>query len=887
MPPARFSVVLLLVLLAASIGQGRVLFVSDSGRDDNPGTHFYPYATLQKAADAAEPGDSVYVLAGYYKEKVLIRNIKGSKDKPVVFKALGEVVLEGPDDISLKGYDLKIGDYDMPLSSQEHPYYPYYPGAVVRIENCSNVRFDNFIVRDSKWLGIAAYNCEGLTIFGCTVTDTMASGIYVLDSKKVLVAHNEVMRACGYLHRQRVHGSQEFVSMVNCVDFEVAYNRVHESGTWERVEGKHSGVGGEGIDAKEHSQNGKIHHNYVYNLSRLGIYIDAWDAQDLRNVEVYNNVVHDCLNGIAIGAEQGGTVAGLKIYNNVLYRNRGAALELFSWGKNGRKRDIKIYNNTICNNQGTGITLGTELSENIEVFNNIAVKNGKRDFSAGTAVNVTEGGNIFGRNPRFVDMDRGDFRLTAESPAIDTGEGQALGDRDMGDGPRVVGEKVDAGAYELGSKPESPRAIFVSKKGSDDNTGTIFSPVATLQKAADTAGAGDSVYVMPGYYEQKAVLKNKATKEKPILYKAVGRVIIDGPGDIMLTGSLPEIRDANVSISSPKHLYYPYYRGAVIRVEDSSHVTIDGFDIRDSEWFGISGLYSNNISVLHCNIQDTMSSGIYILESKNITVGYNEVMRACGFNRRIESHGSQECISIVNCDGFEVMYNRVHEPAIYSWTEGGGTGVGGEGIDAKEHSKNGSIHHNYVYNLERGAIYCDAWNSHDFGNIDVYNNVVHNCTGGMGVGAEDGGTASNIRFYNNVIYNIKWGGFGIASWGPNGDKKEVKVYNNIIYNCGLGGISLGDERNSGIEVFNNISFKNGPKGEDNYDPGTATNVKAGGNLFGIDPRFVNISFNNFRLSAGSAAIDSAVEYTVPPLDMDDRPRTTGAAMDVGPFEYQK
>lgn len=128
MPPARFSVVLLLVLLAASIGQGRVLFVSDSGSDDNPGTHFYPYATLQKAADAAEPGDSLYVLAGYYKGKVLIRNIKGSKDKPVVFKALGEVVIDGPGDIFLKPPLPKIGESALPISDPEHLYYPYYRG---------------------------------------------------------------------------------------------------------------------------------------------------------------------------------------------------------------------------------------------------------------------------------------------------------------------------------------------------------------------------------------------------------------------------------------------------------------------------------------------------------------------------------------------------------------------------------------------------------------------------------------------------------------------------------------------------------------------------------------------------------------------------------------
>lgn len=868
--------------LAIQPAAARSIYVCPGGDDSNPGTPFYPYGTLQKAADAAKAGDSVYVLAGYYRQKVVINAVRGTADKPVLFKALGRVVLAGPDEISLDGYDLQIGDFNVPLSSPQHPYYPYYRGAVVRIENSDFVTFDGFEVRDSKWFGISAWNCRSLSVLGCRVEDTMSSGIYILDSRKVVVAFNEVVRACRHLFRHAVHGSQEFISIVNCVNFEVKYNRVHESGTWALVEGNNSGVGGEGIDAKEHSSNGSIHHNRVYNLSRLGIYVDAWDAKDNKNIEVYSNIVHDCLNGIAVGAEQNGTVTGLKIYNNLLYNNHGPGVVLFSWGKNGIKRDIKIYNNTICNNKGTGITLGTETSENIEVFNNIAVRNGRMDFSAGKAVNVTTGGNIFAKNPKFVDMARADYTLLPGSVAIDAGAADALGQRDLRDASRVVGERVDAGAFEYGAGPEGPRAIFVAADGDDAKAGTFFCPYRTLQKAADSAVAGDSVYVLPGFYNQKCVIKNRATKDKPILYRALGRVVIDYPGDIALTGPLPKIRDANVPISSPEHLYYPYYRGAVVRIENSAYITFDGFNIRSSKWFGLAALYCKGLSVKHCTVQDTMSSGIYILESNDVTVAYNEVMRACGFNKRIESHGSQECISIVNCDGFEVGYNRVHEPGIYGWTEGGGSGVGGEGIDAKEHSKNGKIHHNYVYNILRGAFYCDAWASHDFGNIEVFNNVAHDCIAGMGIGAEDGGTAGNLSFYNNLIYNMRWGGFGIASWGPNGDKKNIKIYNNLVYNCKLGGIGLGDERNTDIDVFNNISFKNGPGEQDNYDAGTAKNVRHRGNLFGLDPKFIDISRDNFRLSAGSPAIDSAAQYAAPAYDLDDVPRA--GAGDVGPFE---
>jgi len=882
-----FLVTLILSAAGATAG-GKSLFVSTVGRDENPGTQFYPLATVQKAAQAAGAGDSIYVLPGYYREAVIIRNIKGTKERPVLIKALGEVVLEGPEEISLRGDDLKVGDFNCPLSSPEHPYYPYYRGAVVRIENCSYVTFDGFTVRDSKWFGIAGFNCDNLAVQCCTIEDTMSSGIYILDSRDVVVAFNEVIRACGYLYRHAAHGSQEFISMVNCVNFEVMYNRVHESGTWAPVEGDNSGVGGEGIDGKEHSQNGKIHHNYIYNLSRLGIYVDAWNALDNKNIEVYNNIVHDCLMGMAVGAEENGIVEGVKIYGNLFYNNRGTGLVLFSWGRNGIKKDIKIYNNTICNNEGTGINLGTELSENIEVFNNLAVKNGKSDFAAGTARGVKQGGNVFGVNPKIVDMPRTDYTLLPESPAIGAGDGNIMaGERDLIDGPRVAGKAIDAGAFEYGSKPESPRVIFVDQDGNDNSPGTISRPYATIQKAADSAVAGDSVYILPGFYRQKVVIKNKGTKDKPVVYRAVGQVIIDWPGDVTLNEPLPKIGKPDMPISNPEHLYYPYYKGAIVRVENCANIIIDGFNIRNSQWFGLAALNCEGVTIRDCLIEDTMSSGIYILNSKDVIVGYNEITRACGYPKRTLSHGSQEFISIVNCSQFEVMYNRVHEPGIWNYVEGNNSGVGGEGIDAKEASHHGSIHHNYVYNLSRQGMYVDAWDSNETGNIDIYNNIVHDTQHGLAVAGEADGTVKNIRVFNNLFYNNRFEGVILYSWGKNGRKDNIRIFNNTVYNNGNTGLDLGSELHENIIVVNNILYKNGKGEKPDYKSNKARNVTDANNLIGVDPKFENVGLGDFRPKSGSPAIDAGVKVEETSTDLYDSPRVSGKAMDVGAFEYSR
>ncbi|HCI44808.1 MAG TPA: hypothetical protein DE315_04680, partial [Candidatus Omnitrophica bacterium] len=70
---------------------GTVYYVSPAGSDANSGTETLPWKTIQKAADSAKPGDTVYVKAGTYYEKVKI-NQSGLAGQPIIFE--GE---RGPD----------------------------------------------------------------------------------------------------------------------------------------------------------------------------------------------------------------------------------------------------------------------------------------------------------------------------------------------------------------------------------------------------------------------------------------------------------------------------------------------------------------------------------------------------------------------------------------------------------------------------------------------------------------------------------------------------------------------------------------------------------------------------------------------------------------------
>ena len=55
--------------------------------DTNPGTEEKPFKTVQHAADVAKPGDTVYVMAGKYDERVKVK-ASGAEGQPITFVAM-------------------------------------------------------------------------------------------------------------------------------------------------------------------------------------------------------------------------------------------------------------------------------------------------------------------------------------------------------------------------------------------------------------------------------------------------------------------------------------------------------------------------------------------------------------------------------------------------------------------------------------------------------------------------------------------------------------------------------------------------------------------------------------------------------------------------------
>ena len=415
--------------------------VSPAGHDGNPGSEALPWRTIQKAAGAARPGDRVVVLKGLYEERVTF-NVSGREGLPILFEAIGEVVVRGP--ASLRHWE-----------------------AVLEIRQKSHLVLKGFKVQDSNWFGIGIHGSQHITVTGCSTANTQASGIYVRDSSDIIVEGNDVASAC--LYEGDRGGSQECISIASVKRFRVSDNRVHDT--------KGKKHGGEGIDAKESSQDGVIEGNRVWNLERLGIYVDSWNGL-AKGIVVRRNIVHDCSSGIAVSSEDGGTVEDLRIENNLVYRNRGMGIVVSSWEKNGPKRNIAIVGNTVVGNrnpQGTwGVGIGIEKTDatGVVIRNNICALNasaqiqdasGKNpvvEYNLVHAVRKPAGGlkghPVLEADPLFLDPEREDFHLRPDSPAINAGTPTGAPSEDLEGFPRPYGKGFDLGCYEFHPKGTKP-----------------------------------------------------------------------------------------------------------------------------------------------------------------------------------------------------------------------------------------------------------------------------------------------------------------------------------------------------------------------------------------------------------------------------------------------
>jgi hypothetical protein len=313
---------------------------------------------------------------------------------------------------------------------------------------------------------------------------------------------------------------------------------------------------------------------------------------------------------------------------------------------------------------------------------------------------------------------------------------------------------------------------YVATNGSDSNNGSAATPFRTIQKAANTAKAGDVVLIRGGTYNEKVKPANSgnATDGYITFMNYNGETVtIDGNG---------------ISVAKGTALFDVAYK---------SYIKVEGLRIINSSWTGFGSPYASpgstrNIIIRDCFISNTKSSGINLSYAKDVVIDGNTIEYANTLPAT--QGGSDEALTVGATDGFVISNNKLSH-------------MGKEGIDAKGGANNGKIFGNVIEAPPIMGIYIDAFHA-DQRNIEIYNNTINNAVhNGIVLAIEYNGTLSDINIHNNTINKAKRG-ISITTYGSSPYvMNNIVINKNIINGTTICGVDLSNDQAKNVTITGN------------------------------------------------------------------------------------
>ncbi len=413
--------------LISQVPSATTYYVSGEGNDRNSGrTTSSAFRTIQRAADLTNPGDTVLIMNGVYKNahptgSVVDIKRSGKSNAWITYKAYpghrpklkhngwhGIQIYNGASYVEVNGLEVEGNNdnisYAYARSQRYNTSNPLTNGNCISIDGSKNRRPHHIRILNNK-----VHNCGGVGIVG-------------IESDYLTIDNNEVFNNAWYA----VYGCSG-ISLLN---------------NWN----------------SDNSQNYKmfITRNKVYNNRMLIPWITTGKIQDGNGIIIDRGMNKQ--KGSKISAYRGRTL----IANNITYKNGGSGIHTFQ----SENIDI-VHNTSYMNNQSPEISYGqisVNDANNINVLNNILYSergkpinmnsrgnNVRFDYNinANSSSIIASGPNDMIADPQFMNPSYGNFRLKSTSPAINSGMKFNSVKTDFEGDSRIKGSGADRGAYEI------------------------------------------------------------------------------------------------------------------------------------------------------------------------------------------------------------------------------------------------------------------------------------------------------------------------------------------------------------------------------------------------------------------------------------------------------
>jgi hypothetical protein len=335
--------------------RGATRHVAPGGDDAGPGTSERPWATLQHALDALQPGERALVSGGTYEADLVARR-GGTAREPITLAAEpGERVLLRPASTEGDTYAVRFAD------------------------GAAYIRFGG------------GFTIEGAR--GISSTNVYFEG----DAHDIELARNEI------------RGSQDqgVFAERTTANLHIVGNRVHDNGL--------------GHVAGQHQSH--------------GLYIEGRDHL------IANNLIED--HPFGFGIQIYPTNRGTTIVNNTIVGSGHSGIVI---GGSEGVSDIVVRNNIVAGSAKYGVEMDDSCPLRTIVERNVLRDNDDGAVEIGDCRSVSTGKGNIEADPAFVAP--GDYRLQANSPAIDRAIAAYVPPRDLDGRRRGTGRGYEIGAYE-------------------------------------------------------------------------------------------------------------------------------------------------------------------------------------------------------------------------------------------------------------------------------------------------------------------------------------------------------------------------------------------------------------------------------------------------------